>query len=211
RKEESAFEALVRRHGPMVLGVCRRILHNAQDAEDAFQATFLVLLRKAPSIARREVLGSWLYTVAYRTATRARALRHRRRAKGRGEGEGATPQAPGESPWGELAPLLDREVSRLPDRYRGPLVLCHLQGKSRQDVARQLGLPAGTVSSRLARGRQMLRKRLARQGVALSTGALAALLSEGAALAALPGPLVAGTGRAPPGPPAGPGGGAGPP
>src|SRR5437773_7959664 len=123
RQEEASFEALVRRHGPMVLGVCRRVLRNDHDAEDAFQATFLVLLRKASSILPRDRVGNWLYGVAYRTSLKAKALRAKRRAKERQVTRPETDQR-----WLEL---LDHELNRLPDKYREPVVLCHLQGKTR--------------------------------------------------------------------------------
>jgi RNA polymerase sigma factor (sigma-70 family) len=159
-RNENAFEALVRRHGPMVLGLCRRILRDPQDAEDAFQAAFLVLVRKAASIARPELLGNWLYGVASRTARAARAAAEKRRAK---EAEAMPREQPAqENPWQELQPFLDRELNRLPAKYRIPMVLCHLEEKSRQEAARMLGLPEGTLSSRLARGRALLAQRLTR-------------------------------------------------
>src|SRR5438093_9049398 len=184
RRDEAAFEALVRRHGPMVLGVCRRILRNSHDAEDAFQATFLVFVHKAASIAKRELLGNWLYGVAYHTARAARMAAGRRRAK---EAKAVPRQQPSEeNVWQELQPLLDRELSRLPDKYRIPVVLCELEGKSRQTVAQELGLPEGTLSSRLARARAMLARRLARRGLTLSGGALAAGLGQQATAVVLP-------------------------
>jgi RNA polymerase sigma factor (sigma-70 family) len=183
--DEAAFDALVRRHGPMVLGVCRRVLRNAHDADDAFQATFLALARKAAAIAAPELVGHWLYGVAHRTALYARRAASRRRAVEKQvehlpEREVVEPESPA-----DLRRLLDRELSRLPDVYRIPVVLCELEGKARQEVARQLGVPEGTVSSRLARGRGLLRRRLARQGLALPTGALAGAVAEGAASAAV--------------------------
>ncbi len=191
RRDEAAFEALVRRHGPMVLGVCRRQLPHPQDAEDAFQATFLVLVRKAAGIARRELLGNWLYGVAFQTARAARAAADRRRAK---EAK-AMPRQPAAGPderpeWG---PVLDEELSRLPDKYRLPVLLCHLQGQSRQEAARALGLAEGTLSSRLARARTLLGRRLARRGLALSGGALAAALGTESTAAPLPPALVVST------------------
>jgi RNA polymerase sigma factor (sigma-70 family) len=170
--DEEAFAVLVRRHGPTVLGVCRRLLGDRHDAEDAFQATFLVLVRKAHSIARRDRLGGWLYGVAFRTAQKARFRRARRRAVER-PADDATPEptapAPSASDWLEL---LDRELQAVPEKYRLPLLLCELRGVGRRDAARQLGLAEGTLSSRLARGRQLLRQRLTRRGVCLSASAL---------------------------------------
>lgn len=175
RREETAFEALVRRHGPMVLGVCRRILRNLHDAEDAFQATFLVLSRKAPSVKPRDMVGNWLYGVAYRTAMKARAMSAKRRAKERRAGDiSRLESAPDE----ELLEKLDHELSRLPDKYRVPVVLCELQGKSRKEASRLLGLPEGTLSWRLAQAKKMLAKRLSRHGAALSVGAVVAAMTE---------------------------------
>src|SRR6516164_94852 len=139
RHEEAAFAALVERHGPMVLGVCRRVLQDAHDAEDAFQATFLVLVRKAASVRPREKVGNWLYGVAYRTAREARALAARRRGRERQVTDMPEPEAPAEDGWAELRPLLDQELSRLPDKYRTPIVLCELEGKTHKEAARQLG------------------------------------------------------------------------
>ena len=191
-RDEAAFEALVRRHGPMVLGVCRRLLRNAEDAEDAFQATFLVLVRKAASIGRPEVLGNWLYGVAHRTALRAQAAAIRRRVREKQVSAMPEPEAKDDAgAWRDLRPVLDQELSRLPDKYRVPVVLCDLEGRTRRGVAHQLGIPAGTLSGRLTAARGLLAKRLARHGLALSGGALTAALSEGAASAAVPPPLVA--------------------
>jgi RNA polymerase sigma factor (sigma-70 family) len=172
RGDETAFEGLVQRYGPMVLGVCRRVLRHAQDAEDAFQATFLVLVRKAGAVQRGEAVGNWLYGVAYRTAMQARARNARRRHK---EGE-ARPMLPAEPPdeaagRPEIQALLDRELSRLPEKYRAPLILCDLLGKTKRQAAQELCCPEGTVSSRLARGRLLLRKRLLRCGPGLASGA----------------------------------------
>jgi RNA polymerase sigma factor (sigma-70 family) len=191
--EEAAFEALVRRHGPMVLGVCRRVLDHLQDAEDAFQATFLVLVRKARSIVKRDTVGNWLYGVAYRTAHKARTAAARRRRK---ETQMSRPEALPTETWNEVRPVLDEELSRLPDKYRGPIVLCDLEGSTRKEAAQRLGCPEGTVSGRLARGRELLAKRLARRGLALSGGALAAVLGSDAATACVPAPLVGQTVRA---------------
>jgi RNA polymerase sigma factor (sigma-70 family) len=194
QRDEAAFEALVRRYGPMVMGVCRRVLRNPEDAEDAFQATFLVLVRKAGSIAKRELLGNWLYGVAYHTARAARSAASLRRAK---EAKAvARQQAPEESDWQDLLPLLDQELSRLPDKYRIPVILCELQGMSRQDAARQLGLPEGTLSSRLARARTMLARRLTQRGATLTGGALAMGLGQQATSAAVPPSLILSTVKA---------------
>jgi RNA polymerase sigma factor (sigma-70 family) len=176
RREETAFEALVRRHGPMVLGVCRRVLRNMHDAEDAFQASFLVLARKAATVKPRDMVGNWLYGVAYRTAMKARAMNAKRRTK---EQRSAKLPRSESSADEELLEQLDHELSRLPDKYRVPVVLCELEGRSRKDVARQLGVPEGTLSWRLAQAKKLLAKRLARQGATLSVGVLATALSKG--------------------------------
>jgi RNA polymerase sigma factor (sigma-70 family) len=190
RGDEAAFEALVRRHGPMVLGVCRRVLHHRHDAEDAFQATFLVLARKAGAIRQRHLLGNWLYGVAYRTALEARTIAARRRRKERAM---ARPEAISPEDLGELRCLLDQELSRLPDRYRTAVLLCDLEGVPRKEAALRLGWPEGTLSCRLARGRQALARRLARRGLDLSAGALAVGLEQAAGPACLPAALVEST------------------
>jgi RNA polymerase sigma factor (sigma-70 family) len=189
-REEAAFEALLRRHGPMVHGVCRRVLSNVHDADDAFQATFLVLIRKAASIVPREMVGNWLYGVAYRTSLKAKAMTARRYRKERPLRDLPGRETRDEEVWRDLEPLLDRELHRLPDKYRMPIVLCDLEGKSRKETAHQLGLPEGTISSRLARGRRMLARRLARHGPVFSAGMLAALLSRNVAAAGVPRSLV---------------------
>jgi RNA polymerase sigma factor (sigma-70 family) len=196
RRDEAAFAALLRRHGPMVLGVCRRLLAHEQDAEDAFQATFLVLARRAAAVLPAAMVGNWLYGVAYQTALKARATRARRHARERQVTAMPEPEAPGPGPWRELRPLLDRELSRLPDNYRAVLVLCDLEGKTRKEAARLLGWPEGSVCGRLARARQLLAGRLARLGVTLPAAALAALLTENAAPAAVPAALADETVRA---------------
>jgi RNA polymerase sigma factor (sigma-70 family) len=152
QRDEAAFAALVRRYGPPVFGVCRRVLHHWQDAEDAFQATFLVLVHKARSIAQPQLLGNWLYGVAYYTAKNAKvsALRRRRRERRVMQMSQDSLMAD-EEVRRELRWLLDEELSRLPEKYRVPVVLCELHGKSRKEVAHLLGCPEGTVSSRLAR------------------------------------------------------------
>jgi RNA polymerase sigma factor (sigma-70 family) len=196
RREEAAFETLLLRHGPMVLGVCRRVLGNAADAEDAFQATFLVLVRKAASIRPRDAVGSWLYGVAYRTALKARAMNAKRRSKEKQAQPAARLTAHAVGDWEELCEHLDAELSRLPEKYRVPIVLCELEGRSRKEVAGLLALPEGTLSWRLAQGRKLLARRLSRHGAALSGAALAALLAGHAAAAGVPRALFAGTARA---------------
>jgi RNA polymerase sigma factor (sigma-70 family) len=187
----AAFETIVRRHGPMVLGVCRRVLGNCHDAEDAFQATFLVLTRKASTIRPRKMVGNWLYGVALRTALEARKSGARRQGKERQYAE-ARQVGGGEQMDDELLAVLDQEVSRLPDRYRAVLVLCDLEEATRAEAARRLGCKEGTVASRLDRARKMLAKRLTRRGLVLSAAALVAALSAQAAPAAVPPALLAG-------------------
>jgi RNA polymerase sigma factor (sigma-70 family) len=188
-RDEGAFEALLRRHGPMVLGVCRRILRNHHDAEDAFQATFLVLACKAGSVRRRHTVASWLYGVACKVALNLRGSSGRRRRKEKEAAAMPKGDATSES-WHQLEPLLDDAVRSLPDRYRAPVVLCDLEGKSRKEAARQLGCPEGTVASRLARARQLLARRLARHGLALSATAVAVTLSQSPVSACVPPELV---------------------
>ena len=184
-RDEAAFAALVKRHGPMVWGVCRRLL-NHHDAEDAFQAAFLVLFRKAASIVPREMVANWLYGVARQTALQARRTAARRSARERQVTEMPEPAVAAQGLWHDLQPLLDQELCRLPDTHRSVIVLCDLEGKTRKEAARQLGLPEGTVGSRLARARAMLAKRLARHGLAVSGAALAGLLAQQAVSASAP-------------------------
>jgi RNA polymerase sigma factor (sigma-70 family) len=192
-REEAAFAALVRRHGPMVWAVCRRVLRGHQDAEDAFQATFLVLVRKAAAVVPREMVANWLYGVAHQTALKARATTAKRQA--REKQVTAMPEAAAEQQdlWHNLEPLLDQELSRLPDKYRAVLVLCDLQGKTRKEAARHFRLPEGTVASRLATARTMLAKRLARCGVTVPGGAVAAVLAQEGASAGVPTSVVSST------------------
>jgi RNA polymerase sigma factor (sigma-70 family) len=186
RRNEAAFAALVRRHGPMVWGVCRRVLGNYHDAEDAFQATFLVLVRKGASIALRGSVGNWLYGVAHQTALKARATTAKRRTRERQVTAMPEPAVVEPDLWSDLEPLLDEELSRLPDKYRAVIVLGDLEGKTRKDAARQLRCPEGTVAGWLARARRTLAKRLTQRGVAVSGGALAAVLSQKVAWAGVP-------------------------
>jgi RNA polymerase sigma factor (sigma-70 family) len=183
RRENAALEALMLRHGPMVWGVCRRLL-NHHDAEDAFQATFLILVRKAAAIMPREMVGNWLYGVAHQAALNARTRIAKTHAREVQLVEMPEPTPIDEDCWRDLGPILDRELTRLPDKYRAAVVLCDLEGKARKEAARQLGLPEGTVASRLARGRAMLAKRLARHGLPVSAAMLAAILAHKASAAA---------------------------
>jgi RNA polymerase sigma factor (sigma-70 family) len=180
-----AFEVLVRRHGPMVLRVCRSVLRDPHEAQDAFQATFLVLVQRAGSIRRRESLGGWLYGVAGRVAAAARADEARRRAHERRLAERASTTVATRP---DLAPAVREEVDRLPEPLRAPVVLCYLEGRTHDEAAGLLGLPVGTVRSRLARARSRLESRLIRLGLAPGLGA-AALLAP----ADLPAALVAST------------------
>src|SRR5216683_1038020 len=213
RKDESAFAALVRRHGPMILGLCRRLLHHVQDAEDVGQATFLVLARKASSIRKQESVGSWLYGVAYRLALKAKTEAVKRRNRQflqsdksrvpcfRGQstpaydtktlrGRESMPPNCSSDPlseitWREVCTALDEELARLPDRCRAPLVLCYLQGKTQDEALQQLGWSKSTFRRRLEEGRTKLCLRLTRRGITLSAGLWATLLTDQGASAAL--------------------------
>jgi RNA polymerase sigma factor (sigma-70 family) len=196
---ERAFAVLVERHGPMVWRVCRRILQDDHDAQDAFQATFLVLVCKARSlwVRARGSLGGWLHAVACRVAARSRSARARRRAHEKRVAKVATAlsqAARGDSD--ELGRVLHEEIGRLPENFRAAVVLCDLEGLTQEQAAQRLGWPSGTVRSRLARGRGRLQDRLKRRGLAPSAGALAALLTAEAATAGVPAFLVENTGRA---------------
>jgi RNA polymerase sigma factor (sigma-70 family) len=177
-RDAAAFATIVRRHGGVVLGVCRRILGREQDVEDAFQATFLVLVRKAPSLSRPNLLGNWLYGVAYRVASKIRAANVRQRTREAPMADLPAPDANDDASWRDLRPVLDDELRRLPERYRRPVVLFYLEGKSAEEVATALGRPRGTVLSQLARARERLRVRLSRRRLALSVGVLASLLER---------------------------------
>jgi RNA polymerase sigma factor (sigma-70 family) len=191
QRNEAALAALIQRHGPMVWGVCRRILRNYHDAEDAFQATFLVLVRKARSIVPREMAANWLYGVACRTALKAKAIASKRKVREKQVADMPEPLAELRDTWNDLQGVLDEELSHLPDRYRSVVVLCDLQGKTRKEAAGQLAVPEGTVAGWLARARAMLARRLARRGVTLSGTALAALLAENASAGVPPAVLSA--------------------
>jgi RNA polymerase sigma-70 factor (ECF subfamily) len=196
RREEAIFEAVVRRHGPVVWGVCCRVLRDHHDAEDAFQATFLVLARKAPSVMIGDKLGNWLYRVAYKTAMKAKAGRTKRRMREIQVLHMPEPITVRDDLRDAFAEILDRELSRLPEKYRTPIVLCELRGKSQRDAAAQLGWPIGTVSSRLSRAKSMLAKRLARRNLSASAGTLSVLLAQHAASESMPAKLIGSTATA---------------
>jgi RNA polymerase sigma factor (sigma-70 family) len=190
QRDEAAFEALVRRHGPMVHAVCRRILRDTHDADDALQATFLVLVRKAAAVKNQESLSSWLHGVALRTSLKARAAvaarrKHERRAV-------AVPAADVDADilWHDLRVVLDEEIQRLPELYRSLVVQCYLEGQSYADAASRLGCSRGTVSTRLTRARALLRKQLLDRGVTLSGAALGLVLAQRATAVSLPLALV---------------------
>jgi RNA polymerase sigma factor (sigma-70 family) len=191
RRDAAAFATLVHRHGSMVFGVCRRVLGNSNDAEDAFQATFLVLVRRAAAVAPRERVASWLFGVAYKTARAARRMlaRHRAREKQVSRLPDAVTDMP--QTQRDLKQVLDRELSSLPDKLRLPIVLCDLEGRTVREAARELGTPVGTLSNRLAAGRQRLGQRLTRRGIAIAAGVTGLLYQEAAAQA--PARLIANT------------------
>jgi RNA polymerase sigma factor (sigma-70 family) len=190
RQDEAAFAALVGRHGPMVLGVCRSVLHHEQDAEDAFQAVFLTLAKKAGSIHRRESVGSWLYRVAYHLSQKARVSAARRRAREQRAEVMPSPDPLLDMSLRELRGVLFEELERLPEKYRAPLVLCYLEEKTQEDAARLLGWTKGAVKGCLERGRRRLRAQLVRRGLAVPAGLSALVLAQGFASAKVPGALV---------------------
>jgi RNA polymerase sigma factor (sigma-70 family) len=196
KHDETAFAALVRRHGPMVLGICRRVLRNEHDAEDAFQATFLILAHKTGSIRKQTSPGSWLHGVALRLAVRTKtnAAHRRLRERRRTEMNQANPMA--DVTWQELRTQLDEELQQLPEQFRAALVLCYLQGKTQDEAAHQLGWSKATLRRRLGQGRELLRVRLVRRGLALSAALFTSLLADSAAQASVPARLVGATARA---------------
>lgn len=193
RREAAAIEGLVRRYAFMVWGVCERVLGNHQDAEDAFQATFVVLVRRAASIKHRSAVGNWIYGVAHQTARKARATAAKRRGRERQVAVMPEPLIISRDLWPDLLPLVDAELSRLPDKYRAAIVLCDLKGITIKEAADRLGLPQGTLASHLARGRTMLAKRLTQRGLAMSGPTLATLLANHVASASAPASVVAAT------------------
>src|SRR5262245_39872543 len=193
--DEAAFTVLLERHGPMVLRVCRRVLGHAQDAEDACQATFLVLVRRAASVRQRGSLASWLYGVAYRTARKLQTNRARRERGHEFREEAAAEIVEDDPSWREVRAVLDEELRRLPEKYREPLLLCYLKGLTRDEAARRLGLCLNRLRGRLDYGRSLLRHRLTRRGVTLSAVLLAGLLAREAS-AGVPALLVVSTVKA---------------
>ena len=185
---EAAFAALVERHGPLVWRTCRTVLRDDHDAEDAFQATFLVLVRKAGSLWVCDTIGPWLYRVAFRTSVHAKRYRNRRRMTEQRAAELATAWVDPGVP-DDVAMIIHQEVDRLCERHRLPLVLCDLEGRSCEEAARNLGCPVGTVKSRLARGRKHLQERLRRRGITPSS-AQPALLMWGAPPTLTPSPAL---------------------
>src|SRR5262245_6149501 len=194
RGDHGAFELLVWRHERMVLGVCRRMLPDPQDAEDAFQATFLVLVKSAGSVRKGESLASWLYGVAYRCASKARSRTRRRAHRERSghdlAGVGTEDDRLASADSDEVWAVLDEEVERLPEKYRAPVVLCYMEGKTYDEAARQLDCHRATISTRLTKAREILRNRLRARGVAVPAAALATILCTHAARAAAPAALV---------------------
>jgi RNA polymerase sigma factor (sigma-70 family) len=202
-RDEAAFALLVQRHGPMVLGVCHRVLGSRADAEDAFQATFVLLAVRAGAIRKAGSLGSWLHGVAARVALGARRSEARRRARERRSLDMAEDRD--RPTWAELSAILDEELGRLPDKYRAPVVLCYLEGKTNEQAAQELGCPKSSLAWRLGRARELLRERLTRRGVTLPAAGLAAALLDRAGAQSLPAALVlsavraaAGAGNVPP-------------
>jgi RNA polymerase sigma-70 factor (ECF subfamily) len=189
--DEAAFETLVHRHGPMVFGVCCRILRDENDSADAFQATFLVLIRKASSLKSRELLGNWLYGVALRTAMRARAETRKRQLRLRQVDQLPEPLFLPQEPCQDLLEILDREIVKLPEKYRIPVILCELEGRTRQEVAKELRVPLGTLASRLASARKMLACRLARHAPDGSPGVM--VLAFGSPVSPIPNALLQAT------------------
>jgi RNA polymerase sigma factor (sigma-70 family) len=195
QRDEAAFAELVQRHGPLVFGLCRRVLRDNDDADDAFQVTFLTLACKARSLRDGQALAGWLYRVAYRVAQRAKAVAALRREQERRAAALTRPDPTAEVEWRELEPILDEELNRLPGACRAAVLLCCLEGRTHEQAARALGCPVGSISKRLARGKELLGRRLARRGFSVPSAAVAALFA-GRATAAVPAELARATCRA---------------
>lgn len=194
--DEAAFAVLVRRHAGMVLGVCRRVLRDWHAAEDVFQAVFLVLARKASSIRKKDSLGAWLHGVAYRLALKARTEASRRHVRAQAFRRTQVGNQEDDVSWREMCGILDEELARLPEKYRAPLLLCFLEGQTRDEAATRLGWPLGTLKSRLERARELLRQRLVRRGLALSGTLIVPAITENVSSAAVPSSLVVSTAHA---------------
>ena len=190
RGDDAAFQALVTRHGPMVLSVCPRMLYDPRDVEDAFQATFLVLLRRAGSLGSTDPLSPWLHGVAYRVAARIRANAARRRSEERTAARPEAMELACNVEQHELKGILDEEIHRLPEKYRRPIVLCYVEGRTQEEAARRLRCTAGAVRGRLDRAREKLQSRLVRRGVAPAAGLIVSALNAESAFAAVPPRLI---------------------
>jgi RNA polymerase sigma factor (sigma-70 family) len=182
-RDDAAFAAILERHGPLVYGVCQRVLCDANDAEDAFQATFLVLVRKGGTLREPSRLASWLYGVAQRIARKVRAKAALRTRSERQASDMPTSTAASDMTLDELRSILDEEISQLPQKYSLPLVLCYLEGKTNAEAATQLGWPEGSMSRRLSKARDLLRSRLSRRGLALSAALIASVFARRASAA----------------------------
>jgi RNA polymerase sigma factor (sigma-70 family) len=193
RHEDVAFGELVQRHAALVLNVCQRVTQNLHDAEDAFQATFMVLLRKGEALDGRRSLGNWLYSVAYRCSLKVRDRTRRQRSREQMGLELEVADKTLDAVWLQLGPVLDEELSQLPSKYRQPLVLCYLDGKTQQEAAMELGWPAGSMSRRMNRARALLLERLKKRGIVLTMGVFCLALAENAKAAAASPELIAST------------------
>ena len=193
-QDQDAFEALVRRHGPPVFAICRRVIGQTSGADDAFQVTFFTLARKARSLRKQQAVGAWLYRVAHRVACRARIGEQRRRQMEAAMKNVPLPCASTNAQSGELLAALEAELAELPEKYRAPLLLCGVEEKTHEEAARILGQPLGSMSNLLARGRALLRQRLARRGFTIGAGTLA-LLNAANAQAMVPAVLLQATVR----------------
>jgi RNA polymerase sigma factor (sigma-70 family) len=177
---DGAFAEVLRRHGPMVMGVCRRVLGDYHESEDAFQATFIVLIRKRHSLLLRKSLGAWLHGVALRVAMKAKLMSPRRKAESAILNEDPLTQELDHSQrlaWSEIGQILDDEIQRLPVKLRAAFVLCELEGRTHKEAAKELGIPPGTISSRAALAKEGLRNNLTRRGVTITSAGLTAALT----------------------------------